>query len=101
LHTPSTYSHSLHDALPIFPVPADLVHPHGDEDVCRMTTTEPVPGVSTDLDEEASGHGATNLRSFSVPEGVDDPEPVTGRMSGAADRKSTRLNSSHVKISYA
>lgn len=70
--------------VPYFPVPADLVHPHGDNDVHRMSVTESAPGVSTDLDEEAFGHGAGNLRSFTVPEGVDDPEPITGWMSGQA-----------------
>ncbi|WP_017580425.1 type III-B CRISPR module-associated Cmr3 family protein [Nocardiopsis valliformis] len=72
---------------PYFPVPADLVHPHGDDDVRRMTAAEPAPGVSTDLDEEVFGHGAGNLRSFAVPEGVEDPEPVTGWMSSQALRE--------------
>ncbi|WP_150245263.1 type III-B CRISPR module-associated Cmr3 family protein [Nocardiopsis quinghaiensis] len=69
---------------PYFPVPTDLVHPHGDDDVRRMSVSGSVSEVSTDLDEEASGSGAENLRAFTVPEGVDDPEPVTGWMSGRA-----------------
>src|SRR5690606_41501028 len=40
---------------------------------------------------------AERMPSDSVPPVVDP----TGSMHGRADRKSTRLNSSHVKISYA
>ena len=71
---------------PYFPVPADLVRPHGDGDVRRMSVAERDAGATTDLEEEASGHGATDLRGFTVPKGVEDPEHVGGWMSGAALR---------------
>src|SRR5436305_4139429 len=45
---------------------------------------------------EAEAHGAAFLRHVALlGEQVDD------RMAGEGDRKSTRLNSSHVRISYA
>src|SRR5690606_40916288 len=43
----------------------------------------------TSFDKQLLGHVAAKIRSFRKP------EPYKG------DRKSTRLNSSHVKISYA
>src|SRR5690349_22542068 len=47
------------------------------------------PGDHPDLDQGRRGQGA-------VPAGVQDAEAIP-----AEDRKSTRLNSSHVEISYA
>src|SRR5207249_10858871 len=86
---------SLHDALPILAVCID---------VADVTGVQPAGGVERFRRRfgivEVAGHhlGAPNqqLASFarsqvSAGRGVDDP----------ADRKSTRLNSSHVSISYA
>src|SRR5690606_40361453 len=70
--TPEIYTLSLHDALPILPV--DM--PRGQVVRCRAV------GRGRDLDP--GPHGITDLIDV-LPE----------------DRKSTRLNSSHVKISYA
>src|SRR5690606_42138905 len=73
------YTLSLHDALPIYG------HDLG------------VDGIPVDLDHAVGGLdlvGVHVLEGLLVP---DDAEPsAVGR-----DRKSTRLNSSHVKISYA
>src|SRR5690349_22492850 len=52
-------------------------------------------------------HTPPGERKSGMPHSVEIPAPVNGRMVPAAwttscrDRKSTRLNSSHVEISYA
>src|SRR5690625_5509750 len=89
---------SLHDALPILVTVADVdrVHEAGGQMVVAPNTDpavitravelgmEPMPGVATATDVFAALQaGATALKIF------------------PADRKSTRLNSSHVAISYA
>src|SRR5204863_7459067 len=72
--TPTTeiYTLSLHDALPIY-----RPHPNG-----RPERSRPVPAGGSAEDGDAGG------------------EPVQ-EVPAAEDRKSTRLNSSHVEISYA
>src|SRR5690606_41325605 len=90
--TPSLSTLSLHDALPI----------SADEDFDR-----------TYLDQQVLAHEETTSLMRSYSEKGDNPQlrsvalatlPVVERhlehMKGL-DRKSTRLNSSHVKISYA
>src|SRR3712207_7235187 len=78
--TTEIYTLSLHDALPICVFHDD--GPNGRD-------------------------GPGKLRAFPVhhPVGqqhaVDEPAHVAVRRGGAADRKSTRLNSSHANISYA
>src|SRR5699024_11884156 len=91
---PALYPLSLHDALPIFAVPdlprtrsgkimrrllAQLVH--AERDRRRGVTPEPLGDVT----------------SLQNPDAVDTVIAVLA----ALDRKSTRLNSSHVSISYA
>src|SRR5690606_40228147 len=85
---------SLHDALPI------LVMRDGDADQ-RMH--EDVAGVQESLQvAHQVGHmlvvGRHEHGIFQA-----DPDPVLAEteLAGLLDRKSTRLNSSHVKISYA
>src|SRR5690606_40651926 len=68
---------SLHDALPIC-AGRGRPGPYGHADVALR--------------------GALGRRAVGV-HGPDDAEPV--RTAGDGDRKSTRLNSSHMKISYA
>src|SRR5690606_41198128 len=99
-----SYTLSLHDALPILfqRGPEDLqldaqgaVHGRGAHDVAL----HPVPvagereGVGVDaagaVDERVAGPDGTGLQE------------TAHRSQGRVDRKSTRLNSSHVKISYA
>src|SRR5690606_41509803 len=71
--TSQIYPLSLHDALPISPASAGQVNSG-----CRVTAARVAP--------------VTTGRTGAIPV---PPVPATG------DRKSTRLNSSHVKISYA
>src|SRR5690606_41421725 len=87
----ATYTLSLHDALPI--CPADRGNPG----------SRPVPGADRVDDDVPEGFRP-------VQEGVPQclavgvgPQRGTAPVGGVGvgDRKSTRLNSSHVKISYA
>src|SRR5690606_41480469 len=77
-----TYSHSLHDALPIS---------HEQDAVLLVQDRDPrrAPGR---IDVQA-GRGRRG--------GAFCDLEVGGHRRGTADRKSTRLNSSHVKSSYA
>src|SRR5690606_41199626 len=76
--TPYIYTLSLHDALPI-----SVRSPH------------PVPGDRGRLGVEVGAVARHHLRPLGH-EHLEDHAAVDDR-----DRKSTRLNSSHVKISYA
>src|SRR5690606_41332174 len=78
------YTLSLHDALPIFQRLSDRVGARSAR--ARMTVARPVQTV---LDRD--------LPRREVPD--DRRDEVRADLVG--DRKSTRLNSSHVKISYA
>src|SRR5690606_40753084 len=88
------YPLSLHDALPIYRVrgPDAGAGQHGHY---RLRDHRHVDG-----DAVAQAHA---LRPEHVREAADLLEelPVRDRALVARDRKSTRLNSSHVKISYA
>src|SRR5256885_13946295 len=70
--TTEIYTLSLHDALPIFAV--------------RVVHTVDLPAVAPALERRAVGT---------------DGAGVAPSADGAVDRKSTRLNSSHLVISYA
>src|SRR5699024_11541607 len=95
------HSLSLHDALPIFWSRRRYGHRPG-PDSGKMVLLRP---------GGPNGHRAGDLRprfrrgpSVSLVEGgPQGPETVTGGTGGnfsRTDRKSTRLNSSHVSISY-
>src|SRR5690606_39435391 len=92
------YTLSLHDALPISEVEAQ-------RQVRAAMTSCDAPSVPAGL--LASLHSIPNTTELStVPDNLAVDE--SGRLvavqrpeQAAADRKSTRLNSSHVKISYA
>src|SRR5436309_8918595 len=73
--TTEIYTLSLHDALPIFP--------HD----CRVRHRQPA------LSHPSAMDGDSGQASFAPP--------PANRSIRNLDRKSTRLNSSHVKISYA
>src|SRR5207302_11264785 len=85
---PLTSTLSLHDALPISFFP----------DLMRMEQAG--PGEAKPTRFEAVNRGWVSLTRpwhlLTADTGVGDPSAAT-----AEDRKSTRLNSSHVKISYA
>src|SRR5438874_6278155 len=89
--TPDIYTLSLHDALPI----------------CFLQVRESVPDVAAEgeigralrsllLPRVRASRGAALRRRTPLPRDRPFPLPLRGR-----DRKSTRLNSSHVEISYA
>src|SRR5690554_7067676 len=79
--TPEIYTLSLHDALPIYEqVNPSVVH--------AIAKREPLRAVFRD-----SGFASDDTRI--------NAEQVFREVSPATDRKSTRLNSSHVRISYA
>src|SRR5690606_41943918 len=88
---------SLHDALPILAVPAAVIanaysHPQGSSGVNRpIARDRPSGGRSI----AARCPPATAFRSVIGRGARGSCTPL------ARDRKSTRLNSSHVKISYA
>src|SRR5205807_9614251 len=97
--TPSSTTHiyplSLHDALPISRAPKDIKHNsgHSGTDQFFMRT------------EDANGHARNLLRRRATPERR-DTHSFLSRIQPPADsfgrdRKSTRLNSSHLVISYA
>src|SRR5437870_10407652 len=84
-HPPSLCTLSLHDALPICP---DA--PIGS----AATIDEPIDTAAPALREALTGWFGPTTRALSGPN-----HPVSA--SRSADRKSTRLNSSHVAIPYA
>src|SRR5690606_41681486 len=94
LHSPSPtriYPLSLHDALPIFDLGAladDVGHVHAPllDDLVALDALQLHFLVGGDLLQFTRAHDALEL---------------DGDGAATVDRKSTRLNSSHVKISYA
>src|SRR5690606_40243254 len=82
------YTPSLHDALPIFA--------QSGRDPRRRATPETSP---------PGGGPCTASHALRRPSGTaagyGDSSPIEGWRLAFLDRKSTRLNSSHVKISYA
>src|SRR5690606_41623253 len=82
--TTAIYTLSLHDALPIFILRDGIVWDGSDADP-RPADVVCKDGVVRDVVEPRTARGD-----------VEDLEVDLG-----GDRKSTRLNSSHVKISYA
>src|SRR5690606_41484521 len=87
---PRPSSLSLHDALPIFVQRARAGH--GDVGRASDHRIEPVIAV---------GLGGPQHRAAAIGDARRDDSGVVERERGGLDRKSTRLNSSHVKISYA
>src|SRR5690606_42131709 len=88
--TTASYTLSLHDALPISP---GTTLEHYIEDLHGLTRTS---GVRIGIGDHGTGPIAM----------IFGPNPVPASRLGLTpedylDRKSTRLNSSHVKISYA
>src|SRR5204863_9019838 len=93
--TPEPYTLSLHDALPISRRPAGAAHlvrrhrrhrrHRGARPLARLGLCRDQGGLSPLLSFRGEGRGEGLVASRSSP----------------ADRKSTRLNSSHVEISYA
>src|SRR5690606_41338011 len=83
---PALYTLSLHDALPISRRALTRHHPELDPPRVGPAAGDRRPGERPPPDRR-------RLRRQPAPLGAAPP--------GGQDRKSTRLNSSHVKISYA
>src|SRR5690554_7332314 len=83
------YTLSLHDALPISPCASQVTRASntGTDSSSDPCTTSSGRGASADA--EATARISRSSRAHASSEG------------GKLDRKSTRLNSSHVRISYA
>src|SRR5690606_42109102 len=83
---------SLHDALPIFSL---------GESAERVVADEPArpPQLVHDFVAGVDAVGAADAFHLQAVPDIDPGR--TDRNAAEADRKSTRLNSSHVKISYA
>src|SRR5690606_41555603 len=91
--TPAIYTLSLHDALPIYEITVPELRIEG-----RLQSAVP---VAFHLDDDAYPLFGPRDDRIHVDVGHlcgSLPEP---RSNSNLDRKSTRLNSSHVKISYA
>src|SRR5690349_23041324 len=87
MESPSTeiYTLSLHDALPISP---SLINVSGN-----------LGGGTVNIGGSAHGAGPLpNAKTVTVANGA---SITADALSNGKDRKSTRLNSSHVEISYA
>src|SRR3712207_8912129 len=87
--TTEIYTLSLHDALPIA----------GHQPGPLQVGDRGVPGVGPGLADLRPAHEAA--RPIAVPAARVAQERLVGHRRVPADRKSTRLNSSHANISYA
>src|SRR5699024_11600167 len=85
------YTLSLHDALPILRHLTGVVHAHQIPGLSRLDQISIPPDIGSDH-RKACAHSLHHHRGKSFP---------VGRHQKYVDRKSTRLNSSHVSISYA
>src|SRR5205814_6405243 len=101
-HTPHPppYPHSLHDALPILTSPTGAVI----QDILRVVerryaNLEIAIYPARVQGPEAVGEIVRGIRAISAAGGFD--VLIVARGGGSLDRKSTRLNSSHLGISYA
>src|SRR5690606_41647058 len=96
--TTSTTTHSLHDALPIYPRnrrPKDRTRTRPDKP-CKHQV--PKLKCSTRRTSEPRSRFLSRTRKSYRRQ---DPKEWSAKLRLHGDRKSTRLNSSHVKISYA
>src|SRR5690606_40740733 len=97
---PTVYTLSLHDALPIF---GERGH-HGEPDVRQRADGERDPLAGEPRHQLGVLQASHAVVDPAHPQQVERLPDVLGRpfLAGVReDRKSTRLNSSHVKISYA
>src|SRR5690606_42052041 len=94
---PSTLS--LHDALPIFPAQAEVLTEalEAAAEPGDLLAAGPAQLTGQDIDRDVPAPSADQNRSDLARQTLDAARKMLGRR----DRKSTRLNSSHVKISYA
>src|SRR5690606_42026712 len=98
--TTNLYTLSLHDALPIFDLLAHRAGNGGQRGDGRWRSIELPPTVVAD-DERIGPAVDGQARVFGVHDAFQDQLAAPALLDPLQDRKSTRLNSSHVKISYA
>src|SRR5690606_39759469 len=89
--------------LPLYPLHASFCQRHGDLRDLHSFPTRRSSDLRTGIRDRASGiapdAGREQREIMKFLAVVEPPEPMRGLE--VPDRKSTRLNSSHVKISYA
>src|SRR5690606_42071686 len=91
--TAETYTISLHDALPISNVAKGVSHQQ-----YTITSANKLADFLSNIQEQMQ----MQMQSMGMGQGMPKPGQGQGDMQlPDIDRKSTRLNSSHVKISYA
>src|SRR5690606_40403567 len=96
--TPPSHTLSLHDALPIYDLHTRGIRPH-----LRIHPSPRVAQIPWEVLAPDPGLRLLDIADLSLlaPAGVVHTPSRTARAWSTEDRKSTRLNSSHVKISYA
>src|SRR5690606_41701197 len=100
LATTEICTSSLHDALPISPaLPAagSASRLGGRARRLALRSDRAVPAAG----DAGAGPDAAGRNRLDGRRRVPEPQRLDPRRDGLRDRKSTRLNSSHVKISYA
>src|SRR5699024_11972899 len=90
---------SLHDALPIYDEPD--VAAHGEAASGTVDSGPVVLGCEEWLPRVVAHGSALEADDLPVPDAGDDYAILYTSGTTGRDRKSTRLNSSHVSISYA
>src|SRR5207302_9824351 len=100
LHTTSIFTLSLHDALPI-----SEVRGHHDDDVVEQDLLALVVAHLAVVEDAEQDVEHVRMRFFDFIQQQDRVRALADAFGqggfGRINRKSTRLNSSHVKISYA
>src|SRR5207249_10502131 len=96
--TPPTYTLSLHDALPIYLATSFSAGPTIFGSSGGGMATGRTGGTGVTL---TPGSAMAATRAARVPSTVSPGKMRQFALAAARDRKSTRLNSSHVSISYA
>src|SRR5699024_12544606 len=93
----SIYTLSLHDALPIYPVVEGAI-----EYSCGITGSDVIPeDVKISMFVNPNMNVPEEVEANSEFTVTDVSADISIQLTGTIDRKSTRLNSSHVSISYA
>src|SRR5690606_41976229 len=92
--TTAIYSRSLHDALPISPEIIAAVQANGELQPVNL----PKEYLTSAGSRARQRVVAAGLRAGAL---INSLKPPKAPLKAEPDRKSTRLNSSHVKISYA
>src|SRR5690606_40063303 len=93
------YTLSLHDALPIFPT---VVEVYDDKTYHIIYKIEPAANLILKAIGKEKGSGSPNTSKVGSVTKDQVKQIAEKKMADLnADRKSTRLNSSHVNISYA